>query len=29
VPTGVVEELLGRPGTTYAQWVAARREVFA
>ncbi|WP_410593952.1 NAD(P)H-binding protein [Amycolatopsis sp. lyj-23] len=29
VPTGVVEELLGRPGTTYADWVAARREVFA
>jgi len=29
VPTGVVEELLGRPGTTYAAWVAARREVFA
>lgn len=29
VPTGVVEELLGRPGTTYAQWVAARRDVFA
>ncbi|HEY3467486.1 MAG TPA: NAD(P)H-binding protein [Amycolatopsis sp.] len=29
VPTGVVEELLGRPGTTYAEWVAARREVFA
>ncbi|MEV7094399.1 NAD(P)H-binding protein [Amycolatopsis sp. NPDC051045] len=29
VPTGVVEELLGRPGTTYASWVAARREVFA
>ncbi|MEV5718737.1 NAD(P)H-binding protein [Amycolatopsis mediterranei] len=28
-PTGVVEELLGRPGTTYAEWVAARREVFA
>jgi uncharacterized protein YbjT (DUF2867 family) len=29
VPTGVVEDLLGRPGTTYAEWVAARREVFA
>ncbi len=29
VPTGVVEELLGRPGTTYAEWVAARRDVFA
>ncbi|WP_328647033.1 NAD(P)H-binding protein [Amycolatopsis sp. NBC_00348] len=29
VPTGVVEELLGRPGTTYAEWVAARREHFA
>jgi uncharacterized protein YbjT (DUF2867 family) len=29
VPTGVVEELLGRPGTTYAGWVAARRDVFA
>lgn len=29
VPTGVVEELLGRPGTTYASWVAAQREVFA
>ncbi|MEV6643321.1 NAD(P)H-binding protein [Amycolatopsis sp. NPDC051371] len=29
VPTGVVEELLGRPGTTYASWVAARRGVFA
>jgi uncharacterized protein YbjT (DUF2867 family) len=29
VPTGVVEELLGRPGTTYAELVAARREVFA
>ncbi|MEU4250621.1 NAD(P)H-binding protein [Amycolatopsis sp. NPDC026612] len=29
VPTGVVEELLGRPGTTYAEWVAARRSVFA
>ena len=28
VPTGVVEELLGRPGTTYAEWAAARREVF-
>lgn len=29
VPTGVVEELLGRPGTTYAEWVAARRAHFA
>ncbi|WP_372666961.1 NAD(P)H-binding protein [Amycolatopsis kentuckyensis] len=29
VPTGVVEELLGRPGTTYARWVEANREVFA
>src|SRR3954447_9981036 len=29
VPTGVVEELLGRPGTTYAEWVAANRAVFA
>jgi uncharacterized protein YbjT (DUF2867 family) len=29
VPTGVVEELLGRPGTTYAEWAAARRDVFA
>lgn len=29
VPTGVVEELLGRPGTTYAQWVAANRTTFA
>jgi uncharacterized protein YbjT (DUF2867 family) len=29
VPTGVVEELLGRPGTTYAAWAAARREMFA
>jgi uncharacterized protein YbjT (DUF2867 family) len=29
VPTGVVEDLLGGPGTTYAEWVAARREVFA
>ncbi|WP_103352454.1 NAD(P)H-binding protein [Amycolatopsis sp. CA-128772] len=29
VPTGVVEELLGRKGTTYAEWVAARRDVFA
>ncbi|WP_328617624.1 NAD(P)H-binding protein [Amycolatopsis sp. NBC_00355] len=29
VPTGVVEELSGRPGTTYAEWVAARREHFA
>ncbi|MDX3193831.1 NAD(P)H-binding protein [Streptomyces sp. MN03-5084-2B] len=29
VPTGVVEELLGRPGTTYAEWVAARGEVFS
>ncbi|MET8854481.1 NAD(P)H-binding protein [Amycolatopsis sp. NPDC004625] len=29
VPTGVVEELLGRPGTTYAAWAAARREAFA
>ncbi|MET8996378.1 NAD(P)H-binding protein [Amycolatopsis sp. NPDC004169] len=29
VPTGVVEELLGRRGTTYAEWVAARRDVFA
>ena len=29
VPTGVAEELLGRPGTTYAAWVAAHREVFA
>jgi uncharacterized protein YbjT (DUF2867 family) len=29
VPTGVVEELLGRPGTTYAEWAAARREVFS
>lgn len=28
-PTGVVEELLGRPGTTYAEWAAANREVFA
>ncbi|WP_284744018.1 NAD(P)H-binding protein [Amycolatopsis sp. RTGN1] len=28
VPTGVVEELLGRNGTTYAEWAAARREVF-
>ena len=29
VPTGVVEELLGRPGTTYAEWVAANRTTFA
>lgn len=29
VPTGVVEKLLGRPGTTYAEWATARREVFA
>jgi uncharacterized protein YbjT (DUF2867 family) len=29
VPTGVVEELLGRKGTTYAEWVEANREVFA
>ncbi|KDN18973.1 NAD(P)H-binding protein [Amycolatopsis rifamycinica] len=29
VPTGVVEELLGRPGTTYAEWVEANRAVFA
>jgi uncharacterized protein YbjT (DUF2867 family) len=29
VPTGVVEELLGRPGTTYAEWVAARGRVFS
>lgn len=29
VPTGVVEELLGRKGTTYASWVEANREVFA
>ncbi|HEY3482495.1 MAG TPA: NAD(P)H-binding protein, partial [Streptomyces sp.] len=29
VPTGVVEELLGRPGTTYAQWAEANRAVFA
>lgn len=28
VPTGVVEDLLGRPGTTYAEWVSARRDVF-
>ena len=28
-PTGVVEDLLGRPGTTYASWAAARRDVFA
>ena len=28
VPTGVVEELLGRPGRTYAEWVAANRAVF-
>jgi uncharacterized protein YbjT (DUF2867 family) len=27
-PTGVVEELLGRPGTTYAEWVAAHRAHF-
>jgi uncharacterized protein YbjT (DUF2867 family) len=29
VPTRVVEELLGRPGTTYAEWVTARRDHFA
>ncbi|SFW76603.1 NAD(P)H-binding protein [Amycolatopsis australiensis] len=29
VPTGVVEELLGRPGTTYADWAGANRAVFA
>ncbi|WP_410675648.1 NAD(P)H-binding protein [Amycolatopsis sp. cmx-4-68] len=29
VPTGVVEELLGRPGTTYAEWAAANRAVFS
>ncbi|MGW5748774.1 NAD(P)H-binding protein [Amycolatopsis sp. NPDC003861] len=29
VPTGVVEDLLGRPGTTYAQWVTVNRAVFA
>ena len=29
VPTGVVEELLGRPGTTYAGWAEANRAVFA
>lgn len=28
-PTGVVEELLGRKGTTYAEWVEANRDVFA
>jgi uncharacterized protein YbjT (DUF2867 family) len=28
-PTGVVEELLGRPGTTYAEWVEANRAVFS
>jgi uncharacterized protein YbjT (DUF2867 family) len=28
VPTGVVEELLGRPGTTYAAWAEANRAVF-
>ncbi|MEU0530584.1 NAD(P)H-binding protein [Amycolatopsis tolypomycina] len=28
-PTGVVEELLGRPGTTYAEWAEANRAVFA
>ncbi|GAB3152219.1 NAD(P)H-binding protein [Amycolatopsis stemonae] len=28
VPTGVVEDLLGRKGTTYAQWVGANRDVF-
>ncbi|MDT7802265.1 MAG: hypothetical protein QOI78_5698 [Actinomycetota bacterium] len=29
VPTGVVEQLLGRPGTTYAEWAGARRAHFA
>ncbi|SEF32441.1 Uncharacterized conserved protein YbjT, contains NAD(P)-binding and DUF2867 domains [Amycolatopsis pretoriensis] len=29
VPTGVIEELLGRKGTTYAEWVEANRTVFA
>jgi uncharacterized protein YbjT (DUF2867 family) len=28
-PTGVVEELLGRPGTTYAEWAEANRAVFS
>ncbi|MEU8632362.1 NAD(P)H-binding protein [Amycolatopsis sp. NPDC048633] len=29
VPTGVVEKLLGRPGTTYAEWAEANRAVFS
>lgn len=28
-PTGVVEELLGRPGTTYAQWAVANAAAFS
>ncbi|WP_328611417.1 NAD(P)H-binding protein [Amycolatopsis sp. NBC_00345] len=28
VPTGVVEELLGRPGTTYAEWAVANAGAF-
>ncbi|WP_033292340.1 NAD(P)H-binding protein [Amycolatopsis jejuensis] len=29
VPTGVVEELLGRPGVTYAEWAKAHVAAFA
>ena len=29
VPTGVFEELLGRPGTTYAQWAVANAAAFS
>ena len=29
VPTGVVEKLLGRPGTTYAQWAVANAAAFS
>jgi uncharacterized protein YbjT (DUF2867 family) len=28
IPTGVVEKLLGRAGTTYAEWVASNIDVF-
>ncbi len=29
VPTGVFEELLGRPGTTYAEWASLNAEAFS